>query len=268
MNSALPIVKSPDLFKLLAHDIRWNIVKFLTHSDYSGQELVRLLKQPQNLVSYHLRLLAEQRLVTERRNNADERSIYYSLDVETLHALYFSSGQALHPVLGTPERVVQEAPFPLPPASTTPTRVLFLCTHNSARSQMAEGILRFLSAGTIEVASAGSHPSHVHPLAVQACAAMGIDIQQQRAKHLDELADQPFDYIITVCDRVRESCPAFPADPERIHWSFPDPVAVDGSEEDRYHAFEQIALQLMTRIRYLLILIAREKEEKQKIHAQ
>jgi protein-tyrosine-phosphatase len=88
---------------------------------------------------------------------------------------------------------------------------------------------------------------------------MGIDIKQQRSKHLDEFRDQSFDYIVTVCDRVRESCPTFPGDPERVHWSFPDPAAVEGSEQERYHAFEQVALQLVTRIRYLLILIEREQ---------
>lgn len=138
-------------------------------------------------------------------------------------------------------------------------RVLFLCTENSARSQMAEGILRHLSGGRIEVFSAGSHPSSVHPYAIQVLAAMGIDISQQKSKHLDEFRDQSFDYIVTVCDRVRESCPTFPGDPEGIHWSFIDPAAVKGSDKDRYRAFEQVALQLITRLRYFLILIEREK---------
>jgi protein-tyrosine-phosphatase len=94
---------------------------------------------------------------------------------------------------------------------------------------------------------------------VQALASIGIDISQQQAKDLDQFSGQSFAYIVTVCDRVRESCPAFPGNPECIHWSFPDPAAVEGSEENRYRAFEQVALQLMTRIRYLVILIEREK---------
>src|SRR6266567_3132818 len=144
MSTLLPAVRSPAFFKLLAHEIRWSILTFLARSDYTAQELVRLLKHPQNLVSYHLRLLSEQHLVTERRNNADERSIYYSLDVGTLRTLYFASGEALHPVLGMSdalETALEEAVSHLPYASA---RVLFLCTQNSARSQMAEGILRHL----------------------------------------------------------------------------------------------------------------------------
>ena len=121
--------------------------------------------------------------------------------------------------------------------------------------------MRSLGAGRIEVAGAGSRPSQLHPLAVKACAAMGIDISQQRPKHLSELGQEAFDYIVTVCDRVREACPTYPGDPERIHWSFADPAEVEGPEDVRYQAFEQVALQLMTRIRYLLISIEREKGE-------
>jgi protein-tyrosine-phosphatase len=255
-------VHTPDLFKLLAHDIRWRILQLLARSDYSGQEFVRKLKLPQNLASYHLRLLAEHGLLHERRSSADERSIYYSLDLGVLRSLYFTSGEALHPLLSPPEPFLpvgeESRSYSLP----TPVRVLFLCTQNSARSQMAEGILRTLGAGYVEVSSAGSHPSHLHPLAVRACAALGIDISQQRSKHVDELAGQSFHYILTVCDRVRESCPAYPGEPERMHWSFADPCAVEGSEEEQYQVFEQTALQLMTRIRSLLILIEHEQREK------
>ena len=259
MSVALAPLRSPGVFKLLAHDLRWNILMLLTHSDYSGQELVRRLQQPQNLVSYHLRLLHEQDVVGERRSTADERSIYYSLNLDTLRTLYFSSAGELHPALGAPEAEEQEAKLSLP---SKPVRVLFLCTHNSARSQMAEGILRDLSGGKIEAYSAGSHPTDLHPLAVQTLAAIGIDISQQQPKHLDQFYGQSFDYIVTVCDRVRESRPTFPGDPERVHWSFSDPAAVEGPEEEQYRAFEQVALQLMTRMRYLVILIEREKKGK------
>jgi ArsR family transcriptional regulator, arsenate/arsenite/antimonite-responsive transcriptional repressor / arsenate reductase (thioredoxin) len=254
VEATLPSLRSPDIFKLLAHDIRWSILTLLARSDYCGQELVGLLKQPQNLVSYHLRLLHEQDLVGERRSTADERSIYYSLNMDVLRTRYFSSADALHPALGTTVSTQQEKTPPLPQPSA---RVLFLCTHNSARSQIAEGILRHLGEGKIEALSAGSQPTHIHALAIQALAALSIDISQQRSKSLDEMKGQSFDYMITVCDRVRESCPTFPGDPERIHWSIPDPVAVEGNEEEQYHAFEQVALQLMTRIRYLVTLIGR-----------
>lgn len=256
MDGSLSSTRSPNLFKLLANDLRWKLLLLLARSDYGGQELVRLVKEPQNLVSYHLGLLSDQKVVTERRSTADGRGMYYSLDLETLRTLYFASADSLHPGLNATQQKQDELQF-----SDEKMRVLFLCTENSARSQMAEGILRHLSNGQVEVYSAGSHPSSLHPSAVQACASMNIDISQQRSKHMDEFRGQSFDYIVTVCDRVRESCPTFPGDPERIHWSFLDPLAIEGSEEARIRACEQVALQLMTRIRFLLILIEREKRK-------
>jgi len=137
-------------------------------------------------------------------------------------------------------------------------RVLFLCTHNAARSQMAEGIMRHLSRGTVDVDSAGTAPSYLHPLAVDVVRRLfDTDISGQRSKHLDEFVGQHFDYVITVCDRARETCPVFPGDPERIHWSFDDPAAVSGSEDERYRAFRKVATELATRIRLLLPIIER-----------
>ena len=255
MSEALSPTRAPDFLKLLAHEVRWNILVLLGRSDYCVQELVRLLGQPQNLVSYHLRRLYGQQLVTERRSAADGRDIYYSLDLSALRALYFAAGDALNPAMNASDTALQGAVSHL---LEKKVRVLFLCTHNSARSQMAEGILRQLSEGRIDVQSAGSHPAGLHPLAVQAMTRMGIDVSRQRSKHFDEFRDQAFDYVVTVCDRVRESCPTFPGDPEQVHWSFIDPAAVEGSEQERSRAFDQVALQLMNRIRYLVILIERE----------
>ena len=138
------------------------------------------------------------------------------------------------------------------------SRVRFLCTHNAARSQMAEGIMRHLSRGTVDVYSAGTEPSRVHPLAVEAVRRLlDADISGQRSEHLDEFTGQHFDYVITVRDRVRETCPVFPGDPERIHWSFDDPAAVPGSEDDRYRAFRKVATELATRIRQFLLISER-----------
>lgn len=139
-----------------------------------------------------------------------------------------------------------------------PIRVLFLCTHNSARSQMAEALLRWLGEGRFEVTSAGTEPSVVHPLAVEAMAEIGIDISGARSKHLDEFTDQQFDYVITVCDRSNETCPIFPNDPERIHWSFPDPSAVAGSHEERLRAFARVRDELRQRLR-TWVLVARPR---------
>ena len=127
-------------------------------------------------------------------------------------------------------------------------RVLILCTGNSARSQMAEGLLRTLSGGAIVVESAGTAPSQVHPLAVRALAERGIDITQQRSKHLNEFLDLPFDVVITVCDQAAQACPLFPGKAERIHWSFPDPAAVQGTEEDRLASFRTVRTAIEERL--------------------
>ena len=257
MAVSLASTQPPQFLQLLSHALRWHLVTALARSDHHVQELVQFLGQPQNLVSYHLKRLRTERLVTERRSTADRRDVYYRLDLDRLRELYLTTGEAIHPGLGA------VSPQSDPVAQRTvgsPTRVLFLCTHNSARSQLAEGILRQLGGNRVEVYSAGSEPSSVHPEAVRVLTSVGIDPSQQRAKHLDQYCGQPFDYIITVCDRVRETCPVFPGDPERIHWSFPDPAVVENDEERR-RAFNQTAQQLITRIRYLLTLIERSRRQ-------
>ena len=143
-------------------------------------------------------------------------------------------------------------------------RVLFLCTENSARSQMAEALLRHLSQGTVEAFSAGSQPAEgLHPLARRCMERLGIDMSRAVPKHFEVFRGQRFDVIITVCDRVLETCPTFPDDPERIHWSFLDPATVQGSEAEQLRAFEQISLQLTTRIRFLLTLLQRKNSTRE-----
>jgi arsenate reductase len=134
-------------------------------------------------------------------------------------------------------------------AGTAPIRVLFLCTHNSARSQMAEALLRELGKGRFETCSAGTEATRVHPLAIRAMADVGIDIAGARSKHLAEYLGQHFDYVITVCDSANESCPVFPGDPQRIHWSFEDPSAAEGTEEERLKVFERVRNEIMMRLR-------------------
>jgi arsenate reductase (thioredoxin) len=119
-------------------------------------------------------------------------------------------------------------------------RVLILCTANSARSQMAEGLLREIGGAKVEVYSAGSEPSRVNPYAIEAMAARGIDISSHRSKSLKEFITEPFDYVITVCDNAAESCPVFPGKAERIHWSFPDPAAVEGNHETILASFVRV----------------------------
>ncbi|MDQ2717257.1 MAG: ArsR family transcriptional regulator [Chloroflexota bacterium] len=153
------LAEPPGVLKLIGHTVRWNLVRFLARSDYCVQDLVDRLDLPQNLVSYHLRQLRQGRLATERRSVADERSIYYSLDLEQLHLLYRSAGETLHPAVI--EDMVSSPRIQSPPGqSLPPLHILFLCTENSARSQLAEALLRHLSHGSITAFSAGSAPAH------------------------------------------------------------------------------------------------------------
>ncbi len=132
-------------------------------------------------------------------------------------------------------------------------RVLTLCTANSARSQMAEGILRRLGGGAVESYSAGTHPSRLNPLAVQVMREIGIDISDQHSKPVTDFLGQPIDVVITVCDDAAEACPTFPGDVERIHWSFPDPAAVEGEgDEAKLAAFRQVRDGLVERFRAFL----------------
>jgi arsenate reductase len=120
------------------------------------------------------------------------------------------------------------------------TRVLILCTGNSARSQMGEGLLKYLTGDRFEVFSAGTTPSTLNPYAVLAMAEMGIDIRDQYSKNLNQFLDQEFDYVITVCDHAAEVCPIFPGPAKRIHWSFPDPVAIEGDHQKKLAAFTKV----------------------------
>lgn len=128
-------------------------------------------------------------------------------------------------------------------------RVLFICTGNSARSQMAEHILRSLGSGHFEVFSAGTSPRDVHPLTIAVLNEMHIDASKATSKGLDVFRDQPFDYIITVCDKAKNQCPKFPGDTRRIHWGFEDPAAVIGDDETQLKAFRHVCVEIANRIR-------------------
>lgn len=128
-------------------------------------------------------------------------------------------------------------------------RILVLCTGNSARSQMAEGLLRHSAGDRYEVYSAGTRPSAVRPEAVAVLRELGIDISHHRSKSVDEFAGQEFAFVITVCDNAKESCPVFPGRTQRIHWSFPDPAAVQGSEDERTAAFRCVRDEIALRVK-------------------
>jgi arsenate reductase (thioredoxin) len=133
------------------------------------------------------------------------------------------------------------------------TRVLFLCTHNSARSQMAEGLLRAWGGDRFEAFSAGTEASVVRPLAIRAMAEIGIDITRHRSKALTEYLGQPFEMAITTCDEVREACPFFPGAGRQLHWSFDDPSAATGTEEERLAVFRRVRDEIGDRIRTELL---------------
>ena len=129
-----------------------------------------------------------------------------------------------------------------------PIRVLFLCTHNSARSQIAEALLRQLDGDDFQVFSAGTEVTRVHPLALRVLEEAHISTDGLYSKKVHDFIGEPFDFVITVCDQANESCPVFPGDPERIHWSIPDPSAVEGTEEERLTAFRNVVNSLKRRL--------------------
>jgi ArsR family transcriptional regulator, arsenate/arsenite/antimonite-responsive transcriptional repressor / arsenate reductase (thioredoxin) len=246
----------PGFLQLAGHPLRWRLLSGLARSDRTVHELTGLVGEPQSLVSYHLGKLRDARLVSARRSSADRRDAYYTADLARLGEMLSATGGALHPGL-------RLAPPPPPangggPGAVT-ARVLFLCTGNSARSQMAEALARARSGGRVEAHSAGSHPKPLHANAVRVMREEhGIDLAGQRSKHLSVFAEQRFDRVVSLCDRVREVCPEFPGDPEAIHWSIPDPAAghAAGDDEASYPAFQQTAAELETRIGFLLAGLA------------
>jgi ArsR family transcriptional regulator, arsenate/arsenite/antimonite-responsive transcriptional repressor / arsenate reductase (thioredoxin) len=237
---------SPPPFLLLAgHPLRWRLLSELARSDRRVGELCQLANRPQSLVSYHLRRLRDGGLVSMRRSAADGRDTYYVLDLVRCGELLSSAGASLHPGLAPTSRARGEHRTPI-------ARVLFLCTGNSARSQIAEALCERLSGGAVSAASAGSHPKPLHPNAVRVMRLRGIDLAGRRSKHLNEFSRRRLDYVISLCDRVREVCPAFPGGPELIHWSIVDPAREPGSDQETLPAFERTAAELCTRIDFLI----------------
>ena len=139
-------------------------------------------------------------------------------------------------------------------------RVLFLCTGNSCRSQMAEGFLREFGGDAFEVASAGVDPTRINPLAIRVMAEAAVDISEQYSKSADEMTAQHFDYVITVCDRAREACPIFPRAAHSLHWSFEDPAEATGAEDDRLIVFRRVRDEISAQVREFVSKIGREQD--------
>ena len=245
----------PGFVRLAAHPVRWRLLTALAEGDHRVRELVDRTGEPQSLVSYHLRLLRAGGLVTVTRSSFDRRDGYYHLDLDRCAVALIDSGATLHPAL---RRHV--AP-PAPPRELRWSRhlaVLFVCTGNSARSPIAEALLRHHSAGHITVTSAGNRPKrNLHPNAVRVLREMfAIDVSDQRPQHMDTLAGRRFSHVITLCDRAREACPEFSDHPQRAHWSIPDPATADDDDQLSYPAFERTTADIDTRIRHLLPVLA------------
>jgi len=198
----------PPFLRLAGHPLRWRLLNELARSDRRVGELCALAGEPQSLVSYHLRQLRDGGVVSARRSLADGRDTYYALELARCGELLAGAGASLHP--GLRSAVGSD---PGHARGSAHARVLFLCTGNSARSQMAEALAEQLSDGRVRAASAGSHPKPLHPNAVRVMRARGIDLAGRRSKHLGEFTRRRFYYVISLCDRVREVCPEFPGTP-------------------------------------------------------
>jgi protein-tyrosine-phosphatase/DNA-binding transcriptional ArsR family regulator len=242
----------PLLMRMASHPLRWALLTELACGDRRVRELVVAVDAQQNLVSYHLGLLRAAGLVTARRSSFDGRDSYYHLDLVQCAAAFGEAATSLHPALAHTAMAER----------TSGSSVLFLCTGNSARSPMAEALLRHRSRGRVGVASAGSHPKpRLHPNAVRVMTEdYGIDLSHRRPKPLTAIARRRFDYVITLCDKVRE----FPRDDHSataMHWSLPDPAAAADSNRATYRQFLRVATELNTRIGFLLPVLANHADE-------
>jgi protein-tyrosine-phosphatase/DNA-binding transcriptional ArsR family regulator len=233
--------------RLLADPVRWRLMRELASGDQRVRELMAAVGQPQSLVSYHLRQLRLGGLVTARRSSFDGRDTYYRLDLDGCAKALAGAAGALHPGLAPGFDVPEQAAVP-----GAARRVLFVCTGNSGRSPMAEGLLRSRAGARVAAASAGIRPKAVHPHAVAVMRdRYGVDIAGHRPVPVEAAAREQFDYVISLCDKAREACPEFAGRPGLIHWSLPDPAAGESGPAE-YGAFERTAAELDARIGFLL----------------
>ncbi|EFL29926.1 transcriptional regulator [Streptomyces viridochromogenes DSM 40736] len=239
----------PEFVRLAAHPLRWRLLAELADGDHRVRELVERVGEPQNLVSYHLRLLRDGGLVTARRSSFDGRDTYYHLDLERCTDALAASGAALHPALRQPP---SSPSSPVGRARGRRLAVLFVCTGNGARSPIAEALLRHHTAGRVTAVSAGTSPQpQLHPHTVRVLReSFGIDLSGRRTQHVDDLVGRRFDHVITLCDKAREICPEF--GPRRVHWSMADPGAAAETGEAGYAAFQHVAADIDTRVRHLM----------------
>jgi protein-tyrosine-phosphatase len=248
VTTASPDVSPLDFLQLVADPVRWRLLDELGRSDRRVGELCELVDKPQSLVSYHLRELRTAGLVSARQSAADGRDTYYQANLGRCAELLSATGTALHPAV---RLAPLEVDTPIAARGRKP-RVLFLCTGNSSRSQIAEALLEHRTRGAVAARSAGSHPKPLHPNAVRVMAERGIDISDHRSKHLDRFTHQRFDQVITLCDKVREVCPEFDGHPTAAHWSMADPAAEGSDADTNYRAFVRTADEIDSRVGFLI----------------
>jgi protein-tyrosine-phosphatase/DNA-binding transcriptional ArsR family regulator len=258
MAVAEPGLAPLEFLQLIAEPLRWQLLDELGRSDRRVGELCELVGKPQSLVSYHLRELRRGGLVSARQSAADGRDTYYQPDISRCAELLSAAGAALHPAvrLARPDGPMLDAPIA---RRARKPRVLFLCTGNSARSQMAEALLEHRTRGAVAARSAGSHPKPLHPNAVRVMAERGIDISEHRSKHLDRFTGDRFDRVITLCDKVKEVCPDFPEHPTTVHWSMADPSTEAADADASYGAFVRTADEIETRVELLIAQLTSEQ---------
>jgi protein-tyrosine-phosphatase len=233
----------PEFVRLVSHPLRWQLIAELARSDLRVRELVAIVDEPQNLVSYHLRLLRDGGLVSARRSSFDARDSYYHLDLDRCAVALADVGVALHPALRM---------APVPHSPTRRSSVLFVCSGNSARSPMAEALLRRRAGNRVRVSSAGTRPKdRIHPHAVRVLREQyDIDIEGQAPRPLGSARSDRFDRVVTLCDKAREALPNGEYWP-RIHWSIADPAAGD-ERRSSYANYLSAAAEIDTRVRQLL----------------
>lgn len=257
----VPSEATAQAMKALGEVNRLRVYALLSMGPMSVGDLGITLGLSQALVSHHLAVLKAAGLIVDYRSPSDARVVIYSIDKSRLRDLYGELSLILDPI-----RAFDPRPsLPDPMRRTTmsgPIRVLFLCTGNSARSQMSEALLREKGEGLFEAVSAGTHPKGLHPLTIKVMDERGIDVRDQRSKDVTEFLTDTFDYVITVCDRANEECPVFPGDYERIHWSFEDPAAATGSEERQLEVFRRVRIAIENRIALFINAHRREAAER------
>ena len=242
----------PPFLDLAGHPLRWRMLVELAGCDRQVGELTRLVGEPQGLVSYHLARLRDGGLVSSRKSSFDGRAAYYRVHLDRCGELLAATGAALHPGLASDAQRTQARPLA---KDRRHAKVLFVCTGNGTRSQIAEALLREKAGDQVEVVSAGSHPKPIHPNAIKVLAEVGIDISDARSKPISQFSGHHFDYVITLCDKVREICPKFPGHGQTMHWSIADPSLASGSLRATLPDFRALVTDLQSRIEFLISLI-------------